>query len=361
MTAAEEPGRRGTWSPGKSGSPRVVAGAPKDLEAGGLHDRLKVSWNRPDNSKGHTITGYLVEWKSGSQACDSARQRLVTDASDSDAPLTIRDVEDDVANVVRVSTTSDSTVVGRAVMSAVPVSARTHIGDKIVPKFENAFPWVRDAWSNRPLYIHVRSSGGPGFYVYSYGGLGFSGLPRGLRISFNLPGYRSDTVVRHELAHHFTLDHRVGDDDPAVGVGWLYFNHRVQGHCSVAEIYADALTHVTRGQPSPGLGYLWGCGRIASNGWPDAESREVANSVATGDIADWYEDHYDDGNGDVDLAAVWAMSVTPTTGGWLLTRCATCTGASAPSGKPPGRPGRKARWRTTRGATGGAIRENHRM
>ncbi len=109
---------------------------------------------------------------------------------------------------------------------------------------------------------------------------GFTGLARGLRYSFNLSGYRTDAVVLHEIAHHFTLDYRVPDVPEAVGVGWLYFNHRVKGHCDVGEIYADLLTYYTRNKPSPGLGYLYGCNRIAKNGVPDKESKEVAGSVA---------------------------------------------------------------------------------
>lgn len=135
---------------------------------------------------------------------------------------------------------------------------------------------------------------------------GFTGLARGLRYSFNLSGYRTDAVVLHEIAHHFTLDYRVPDVPEAVGVGWLYFNHRVKGHCDVGEIYADLLTYYTRNKPSPGLGYLYGCNRIAKNGVPDKESKEVAGSVARGEIANWFQEKYARADETTKLDALWS-------------------------------------------------------
>ena len=245
--AAEYDGSPGTWSTASSDAPQVVVGAPKNLEVRGPHDRLKVFWQAPDRSKGHTITGYLVEWKSGNQSYDTARQWLVTEARNSSDPLTVVGVEHGVVNVVRVSTMSDATTVGSSVSSVVPVSAKSYIENNIIQKFEDDFPWVRQAWSNRPLPSKVKSSKRPGWYVYYTGGVdGFRGLPRGLRFVFTLKGYRSEAIVLHEIAHHFTLDPRVPDVQDAVGVGWLYFNYRVKGHCQVGEIYPDVLTSHTR-------------------------------------------------------------------------------------------------------------------
>ncbi len=186
--------------------------------------------------------------------------------------------------------------------------ATNYIENNVVDKYGDDHAWVRTAWSDHPLPVRVGNYNNPGFYVYSIGGAqGFSGVARGLRWGFTTSGYKSKVVVLHELAHHFVLDHRVPDVPGAVGVGWLYFNHRVKGDCPVGEIYADLLGYQTHRVATDRVGYLWNCREIAnSNGKPDSESIRVARSVAKGEIADWFYEHYDGGDGTVDMDAVWA-------------------------------------------------------
>ncbi len=268
----------GTWSETSTGSPRVVAGAPQNLELRTLHERLKLSWEAPDRSNGHTITGYKVQWKTGNQTYDSTREKLVTNLSN--MPVTITPIDNGHVHVARVSTMSGTTNVASSKISGAAISARDYIEDNIVQKYEDDHPWVRQAWRKRPLYVRVGTYRNPGFYVYSTSGAnGYRGLAKGLRFGFSLKGYRSDTVVLHELAHHFTLDPRASDVHDAIGVGWLYFNHRVKGDCPVGEIYPDVLTYYTRQKAAPNLGYLSRCPEITSRAVPDAESAEVAGSV----------------------------------------------------------------------------------
>ena len=58
----------GDWSAKVSATPAPLPGSPRDLEAGGLHDRLKASWDPPDQTNGQTVTGYLFQWKAGGGA-----------------------------------------------------------------------------------------------------------------------------------------------------------------------------------------------------------------------------------------------------------------------------------------------------
>ncbi len=184
--------------------------------------------------------------------------------------------------------------------------AKNHITNNVVKEYEDDYPWVRQAWSNQPLNVRVRSSNAPGWYVFYMGGhAGFRGLARGIRYGFTESGLRSDTVVLHELAHHFTLDTRVPNVQDAVGVGWLYFNHRVNGDCPVGEIYADVLAYVTRDNSNLRLGYIASCPEIGSRGKPDSQSRNVVKKVVRGEIPDWFENHYDDGSGEIDLDSLW--------------------------------------------------------
>ena len=186
-------------------------------------------------------------------------------------------------------------------------TAVTHISDRIVSRYEDDHEWVRRAWRDYPLPVRVGSYNNPGFYVYYILGRdGFSGVNRGARYGYTEWGYQSTKVVLHELAHHFLLDYRVPEVPGAVGVGWLYFNHRVKGDCPVGEIYADVLAYHTHRSASQSLGYLGNCPEIANRAKPDRESVRVAGSVARGEIADWFYDHYGDGDGAVDMDAVWA-------------------------------------------------------
>ncbi len=186
-------------------------------------------------------------------------------------------------------------------------AAKAHISKNVVEEYEGDYPWVRQAWRNRPLPVRVQERKAPGWYVYYIGGRdGFRGLARGLRFGFTVSGLSSDAIVLHELAHHFTLDTRVPNVQDAVGVGWLYFNHRVQGSCPVSEIYADVLAYVTRDKSSLKLGYLANCPQIADDAKPDPASRNVVKEVVRGNIPGWFDSHYDDGDGEIDLNAVWA-------------------------------------------------------
>ena len=191
--------------------------------------------------------------------------------------------------------------------SSLNEAAKTHIEDEFVKEYEDDHPWVRTAWSDHPLQVRVGDYKNPGFYVYSIGGVqGFRGVNRGLRLGFTVGGYHSRVVVLHELAHHFTLDPRVPDAPEAVGVGWLYFNHRVKGDCPVSEIYPDVLGYYTHRVATTSVGYLGNCREIARNGKPDAESVSVAGSVARGEIPAWFQDHYGRDDETMDLDAIWA-------------------------------------------------------
>ena len=286
------------WSAESRMAAAFVPRAPTGLKVNSLHEKLRVSWNAPDTSNGFEFANYKVQWKSGDQSYDTTRRELVTETR-----FAIGGLDNDSVYVVRVSTMKNGRAVASSVIAATPFTARQYIDQNVIPRFEDQFPWVSQAWRNRPLPARLGKA--LGLYVFTSSSLnGFRGAPKGIRYSFSLKGYQSARVVLHEIGHHFTLDHRANDANDAVGVGWLYFNHRLKGHCAVGQAYTDALAFHTLGRnPKDALAR---CPRGVRRSVSEAEIRGVIESVANGEIAEWFHDHYSHSNGTVDLEAVWA-------------------------------------------------------
>ena len=81
-------GGAGPWSSTATGTPRAtVPDTPADLAATKAYERLDVSWTAPA-SNGSDITGYTLQWKSGTQNFDSTRQQTATGTTSSIAGLT---------------------------------------------------------------------------------------------------------------------------------------------------------------------------------------------------------------------------------------------------------------------------------
>ena len=298
----------GPTSSQASAAPSVATGAPKNLEVEVRHTRLRLTWKAPDSTGGATITDYLVQWKTGDESYSADRQRATTDLSDPGD--TVDNLDNGTAYTVRVTTRSGTTTIGSSTVAAVPVSAEDHIETEVIQDLEADFPWVRQAWSNEQLPVHIYST-----HQHAAGYVhfknqkrhGFDGQNTGHSLFFLHSNYRDPHNSIHEIAHAYTVDSRVPDPDwhAPVGVGWLYFNHRVKGHCIPQEIYAELLAHVTIDLTASV--YLSPCSTITSSGiTPDDESQAVATSVINAEIPDWLNTYYDRGDGTVDLDAVWS-------------------------------------------------------
>lgn len=286
------------WSEESSAAATLRRRAPANLRVKAFPGKLKLSWDTPDMSGGFAFANYRVQWKSGDQPYNDTRRELVTDSG-----FTIGNLDNGTVYVIRVSTMRNRKAVASSVIAAAPVTAREYIEANIIPKYEDQFPWVAQAWYNRPLPVSLGNALGL-YYFTSSRVNGFSGAIRGIRYSFNQEGYRSARVVLHEVGHHFTLDHRANDANDAVGVGWLYFNHRLKGHCAVGQVYTDALTFYAMDRKLKDA--LFHCPQSVKQRVSESEIRGVTASVASGEIADWFYDHYGRRDGTVDLDAVWA-------------------------------------------------------
>ena len=301
--AAEDQVGPGHWSAEPSAAPNVVAGAPKNLRATRIHTRLDVSWEAPDDAGGLPVTGYRVHRKTGTRSFGAAGPTFHA-ASDSPNHL-LSGLDNDKVYVIRVTTVSDTTNIASSIIAVTPEPARDYI-DRLIGQYENSFPWLTQAWRKHRIEVEIKPL--PGFTTGRwvsdhYRVNGFFDLLQGVRLEFEVTSYQNEHNILHELAHQFTSDARVPDVPGPVGIGFLYTSHRVGGNCNAREVYADLLADTVfnaRGN------YLVNCDEIATDGIPDDESRAVAGSVVRGEIPAWFNDHYQGGDGSLDLDAVWA-------------------------------------------------------
>ena len=72
----------GTESNGEFGTPMGIPNAPNNLQVAEGNEKLTLTWEEPTAKVGVTVTGYVVQWKSGSDTYDDAatdnRQASVT-------------------------------------------------------------------------------------------------------------------------------------------------------------------------------------------------------------------------------------------------------------------------------------------
>ena len=282
----------GPWSDRASGTPATSSGQPKNLQlTGGRHAYLPVSWDQPDNSQTLGIDSYLVEWRTTEESFTSSRQHSLTDLQT--LSYTIENLKNDVSYVVRVTSRSGGNTIASSVGTAATLSAANYIESEIVERYEDAFPWLRQALDKVPLIISVATLDEQANYVAyieTYGDWCCS--YRGRQWLFTDTFYRSRHVVSHELAHHYTLDHRVPERPDLVAIGWLYIDHRISSRCSVSvlEVYPDAIAYVTMGNWNSS--YLTRCQAIAPGTVLDQEARTVIGSILRGDTPSWFEEYY---------------------------------------------------------------------
>ncbi len=156
--------------------------------------------------------------------------------------------------------------------------------------------FISFADSGRFVYRHSLTAQTPA-------GVEWDGLAQGSAIEFDTGRYKQLYQMTHELAHRFTMDHRVGGNAVAVAAGWLYFDDRVSGTCDAGEIYADTLTNLI--VPDSGIYLSSRCS--ATSLPPGTADRAVVESISSLQVPQWFYDTYsDDGTAaGVDLVELW--------------------------------------------------------
>ena len=98
-----------------TGTPSTTPSAPTNVQASG-NAELTVTWDAP-NDGGSAITGYTVQWKSGTQSYNTSRQATVTTTTH-----TIPSLTNDTIYTLRVKATNANGDSGWTEITATPVS-----------------------------------------------------------------------------------------------------------------------------------------------------------------------------------------------------------------------------------------------
>ena len=296
---------------------------------------LEVRWSTSDATN---TSSFKVQWKSGSQDYDTTRQvtsdpstSIVSEQSTTDGDRYVQSLTgltDGTEYTVRVIATnsngdSDPSDEATATPKAVPGEAEEFIENEVVEIFEDSHPWLRETWDfliaeNVPIAFNTATVFAPATQSYVLtscsnrtGALNLREC-RVLRVNI----YRSDSnlvyTITHELAHAFLEAHGVTSTPAPLAVARLYFLDLVSppglggSACRPSELYADALTILTHGSTYQGREEIFWqeCDLITDT--VSTEALAVVRSAVAGDMPSWFDDTYDDSEGNPEVERVWA-------------------------------------------------------
>ncbi len=296
-------------------------------------ETLEVRWSSSDAAN---TTSFKIQWKSGSQQFDSSRQ-LTSDPASSKVPLqststveryrvTIADLSNGTEYTVRViAVNSGGDSDPSDEVTGTPQSTfgqeREFFETEVIELFESSYPWLRETWDYiEARNIKVELITGPGGYMgrdcadiqltLDLANCGADRVGAG-RFQFDLI-----FIIVHELAHVYTLATGVADSPGPIAIAHLYFydllparleslseGELVYTGCTPRELYANALSLVTLGDPAQGKGSYWRLCELM-NATVQDDALAVARSVTAGDMPSWFGDTYNDAEGDPDLESV---------------------------------------------------------
>lgn len=301
--------------------------------------KLAVRWSSSDASD---TTSYKIQWKSGSDEFDSSRQITSDPATKKVALQSTSSVEryadiitglaDDTEYTVRVLATnsngdSDASDDATGTPTDEPHldtdNAGEFIENEVVELFEGSHSWLRETWDHITsesiqVRFHIGASGGGAAHVQCRD-RNLSSAQLALtepicRVWLVQIGRYDDTLIHtvtHELAHVYTLSNGAASTPGPFGVAHLYFHSLVTPpglggrSCRPNELYADAMSILVHGDGIVDDTNYWGeCELITST--VSTQALAVVRSAVAGDMPSWFDDTYDDSNGDPELARVWA-------------------------------------------------------
>ena len=280
---------------------------------------LDVSWEAPASDGGSAITGYKVQWKSGSEDYDgsagSTRQAEITNPAS--RTHTITGLTDDVEYTVRVIAVNDA---GDGPPSdeatATPLSRearlRQFVETGVVQEYEADHPWLRKVWAymSEPGFdlVVLDAPAHRGEVAISCGESSVSGLEdcEAQELRMGVDYLEDEGVIIHEMANIYTLANDIASDPAPLGIAHLYFDS-LDSDCRAHDLYADVMTIGVLGHVQ--LAHWGECNRTNANGIDDTLTQQalaLVESVLDGEMPKWFADTYNDTDGTADLERVWA-------------------------------------------------------
>ena len=323
----------GSASAEQAGTPQTPPEAPEAVQVYGYGTgKLEVRWSAAVSA---SITGFKVQWRSGTDEWDTSRSDAVNLASahvrwsSTETSRRYRHVLDGLTNdtvydvrVVASNASGDGDPA--AVVSGTPKFTISHaeaagfIENEIISVHEADYPWLRIAFDrvNREIILFGTDDRGDGIYGtrrYQDNGLDY-GQAYGIRIR----RITDDTLVPqiiHELGHILSLTNRLVEQPGPVAVAWLYFDklsrylqHPSWESCYVGfELMADVMVMDMLGTDVK-TDYWPKCSAPTDEAFAatEAEALEVVRSMLAGEMPPWFADTYHDSEGNPDLELLWS-------------------------------------------------------
>ena len=286
---------------------------------------LDVSWEAPASDGDSAITGYKVQWKSGSEDYDgsagSTRQAEITDPASRTHSIT--GLTDGVEYTVRVIAVNDAGDGPPSVeATATPLSRearlRQFVETGVVQEYGADHPWLREVWAymSEPGFdlVVLDHPAHQGEVAITCAESPVSGLEgcEARELQIDVDYLEDEGVIIHEMAHIYTLANDIASKPAPLGIAHLYFDSLGLGvnrfsECRAHDLYADVMTIGV-------LGHVelvhWGtCNGTNDNGIDDTLTQQVlalVGSALDGEMPQWFADAYNGADGDPDLERVWA-------------------------------------------------------
>ena len=286
---------------------------------------LDVSWEAPASDGGSAITGYKVQWKSGSEDYDgsagSTRQAEITDPASRTHSIT--GLTDGVEYTVRVIAVNDAGDGPPSVeATATPLSREARLSQfvetGVVQEYGADHPWLREVWAymSEPGFdlVVLDDPAHQGEVAISCAESSVSGLEgcEAQELRMGVDYLEDEGVIINEMAHIYTLANDIASKPAPLGIAHLYFDSLGLGvnrfsDCRAHDLYADVMTIGV-------LGHVelvhWGtCNGTNDNGIDDTLTQQalaLVGSALDGEMPQWFADAYNGADGDPDLERVWA-------------------------------------------------------
>ena len=295
---------------------------PVNVAAYSITDRrLEVRWSSFDFAG---ITGFKVQWKSGTEDWDASRQGLADPAASlvpASSTATSRRYKHTITRltngteytvrVIATNTAGDSDPSPGA--TGMPAStlgrARTFIKNEVVDIHGSTFRWLDETWDyltdqNVPMIFNDTSGGN---IVLNCEALhtGYQACAvREVQIGRNSSNVIH--VITHELGHVYTLANGVTNRPIPLAIAHGYFSKVkvLEGHCDSEELYADMLMILVHGDDAIQRSPYWSRCTGTDDNLTEAALAVVRSAVA-GEMPQWFADTYHDEDGKPDLERLW--------------------------------------------------------